>query len=1107
MPITIFTDNRMEKLAEILGNKLCAELPGKGIFHQPQVIVPNRGIARFLTLRFAEQQRVIMGMQFPYLMTFLLRNVGRVAGDVQEQGDEAHELFNWDALINKESLAMRIWAVLPELLDKEDFGKLKKYVSAENTALRRWQLAEKLAALFDCYILYRPDWILLWENKEELKGLFEKARSVEAWQRTLWQAVRQDWPAGADGKVVHFAHVYQKICSGEWKLDFKDPIRLFGFSAFPAPILKCLEKLDVEVEIYTVSPCGEYWGDVKKEKAELEELIDLWESVRLNGVPQEQEKLFFESQEQLFFQNNPLLGSFATQGRKFFVRSLEWEQQPLFDDLKEPVTLLQKVQDALCHNRKLPEGEVQYSGEPDTSIQIHSCYSEFREVEALHDYLLGCFAKDKGLTFNDVIIMSPTPERYAPFLEAVFHNPAHGSNMLRVACSEQASAEKLSALKNFLKVLQTRQGRFEAAGVMELLSVPEIRKNFNIPEEDLDFIRQAVCDAGICWGWNGDERKKFFAEEAEIDFDKTTWRQGLDRMLLGYAEMAETEFEKLYGIDNFCRKGELLGNFCRFAELLHDTVCWIREKETAPVPLQDWCDFLLERAALFFGSESPLCSLLRPQLANLRRNARNALCDLGFESDVIFAILQRMLDDIPETSRDFLRGRITFCGLRPMRSIPGRIVCLLGMNHDTFPRSGVKESYDLMHELPRRDDPVKLDDERQLFLEILLSARENLYISYYGRGIRDNKEYAASSCVEELRNYLAEAFGKGSWYDMQEPLQAFDASLFASGNPVQSHSQVLCRCAEKLRESANEKEVSASSNFQLTAVGGEIPEEFYSVSLEELCSFFKNTVEYFMKKRLGAVPFEAREIELPEVEPLAFEHMSYNEWNEVYNKALTDDDGEWEKEFVDRMQSNGKIPQIRDAAAQCTLLKDCKSICEKQKKFSGDEIRYEACTVKIGNFTLHLPAMNFRNDVQIFPLFYSWEGQAYRFMLYHVAANLLCSGIETIVVSQNSIYHITGFENCDAAEEKMKDILSLYEKGLREPLLFFKKSSLAAYKVFRNEAATAVKGKWNAYQFPERNDYKKFYDCDLPDPDAVWDNAQKIFCEFQVEETEKGKSK
>lgn len=81
-----------------------------------------------------------------------------------------------------------------------------------------------------------------------------------------------------------------------------------------------------------------------------------------------------------------------------------------------------------------------------------------------------------------------------------------------------------------------------------------------------------------------------------------------------------------------------------------------------------------------------------------------------------------------------------------MRSLPFKVICLLGLNDGDFPRNTKAAVFDLVAKHPAKGDRARRDDDRYLFLEALISAREILYLSYIGRDIRKDEELAPSSC-------------------------------------------------------------------------------------------------------------------------------------------------------------------------------------------------------------------------------------------------------------------------------------------------------------------------------------------------------------------------
>ena len=1087
MPITVYTSNRQEELAELLAGKLLNESSKSGIFHRLQIIVPNRGIARYLTLQLSRKNHIVMGLEFPYLMTFLLRHIGKVTGDVTDQSSDVHDPGSWEAMLNKESLAFHIFSLLDGLLLREEFILLKKYLGSSPSPGRKWQLASKLAELYDRYILLRPDWINDWEAGKTPGGLSGET----AWQRILWQQIRQEQPE------PHFAQLFQKIQSSEYRYSGKGTIRLFGFSSIPDPVLACLEKLDADVEIFHLSPCREYWGDAGSRKDDLKKFIHLWQAASEQKLALQDEDAYFSELENLFLSNNPMLGTFAAQGREFFVRSLDWITEPCFIETPETGPLLQKLQNAFLENTPPATGELPEADAPDLSIQIHNCYSAFREVETLHDFLLNRFAEDKTLNFNDVFIMTPQPERYAHLIEAVFHNPAHEGNMLKVSLADRSAAEKLQSARSFTALLKQYKECFKASEIMALLARPEICRTAGIADEELPILCNLVDKAGIRWGWDAADHQEF----SGAAFPENSWRNGLDRMLWSYASLGKgdlsTDNGTVFGIRDAGADGELLGKFCRFIDELRQTIDFMKAAQSEPVSLPDWSRFLQERALFFLGEESALLPLLRSFLANLQRNAANAGCQtIRLETDVILSILQTMTDEVPDSSSEFLRGKITFCGLRPMRSIPAKIICLLGMDHDSFPRQNRPAGFDLIHQFPRTGDPVPTTDDYQLFIETILSARDILYFSYCGRDIRSNKEYPASSCLEELRLYLAETFGKKSWYEADEPLQAFSPQLFIPGNPAQSHSEVLCSCARTLlAPRASRNRMENCYDFSKISEISEISEENKMIHLNDLINFFSNPVAYFQKHVLNAsVPF-IRTSNLEDSEAFQVSENDFLLMKTVFEQRQTKPEIS-KQELLSQLQADGKMPLYPCFREEWQLWNDMDSLNKKIPANDPEELnsgRFED-----GDILLMRPKFCLHEGTLYFPLYQNIDSCMYKYILYHVAVNLLRPNTQTCLIGKDSDVTLPPLAD---AQNRMKDILSLYRQGLQSPLLFFPKSSYAAVKPQKSGSKKTKTPQekffstWNDYHYPEYKKFSKWFSPQFSNAELeeIIKNAKKFF--------------
>ena len=299
-----------------------------------------------------------------------------------------------------------------------------------------------------------------------------------------------------------------------------------------------------------------------------------------------------------------------------------------------------------------------------------------REVEVLHDQLLDLFERDPDLRPRDVVVMSPAIDVYVPFVEAVFGGRS-GREGTRIPyqLADRTLRASEEVVEIFARILSLLGGRLGAADVLDLLAVAPVRGRFGIEAEDLELIREWVRESGTRWGV--DERHR--GEMGQPAIRANTWRFGLDRLLLAYAMHGDDRmlFAGVLPCDRVEGQGDLLGRVVGFCDRLFT----LRERVVRPLLLPAWgdlCDEILE-------SMVECTSLNRDQHQRIREGARELVEEAarsGFEEVVSLEVLRGRLDGRFAERRStgsFLARGVTFCALVPMRSIPFRVVCLLGM--------------------------------------------------------------------------------------------------------------------------------------------------------------------------------------------------------------------------------------------------------------------------------------------------------------------------------------------------------------------------------------------------------------------------------------------
>ena len=884
--LRLIESNRLEVLSQALAASLSEPLSSP---LTPEVIVvQSRGMQRWLSMELARTSGICANVSWPFPNAFVLDMFSRILPGVIQP-----------PLFEKDALTLRIMDCLPGLLSQDGFSRIRDYLQGDTAGMKLYQFSAMMANIFDQYVIFRPELVLGWEE-----GKGAPTGYPENWQAALWKKIIE----GIDAN--HRARLKQLFSRGLSQADranLPERVSIFGISYLPAfhlDVLKGLATL-IDVSLYCLNPCREYWADIMPERR----------ITRIAGKVPDTD-LHLESR-------NDLLAGMGRLGRNFLdmVLDLDPEEMDLFAEGGRS-TMLAKVQADILNLRTTGDEGAEEVEPGDCSIQVHSCHSPMREVEVLLDTLLALFENppsprsspargeevfgspspqsseslsvipaeagiqdlsgflgprfrgdDKknnllrqrargeevleGLEPKDVLVMAPDIEAYAPFIRAVFDMAGDDSRRIPYSISDRSFRRSSQLADALMAVLDLAGQRFEASLVMDLLDKAPVRTRFGIDEEAVRKIHAWVTSANIRWGRDGKDKE----EIGLPGFEENTWGFGLKRLLLGYA-MAGGEEGLFDGIapltDMDPASAELLGSFVEFVHRLFSGVEELRQERG----LSEWSKVLLKIIDdLFAADEETLQELLQLKSAvrNLDKIARDAAFTGTVSIDVVRHHLEKAFGHAAEGA-GFLERGVTFCSMLPMRSIPFKVICLMGMNHESFPRRDYASGLDLMAMHPRKGDHSRREDDLYLFLEALLSARDVLSISYVGQGIQDNAPIPPSVVVSTLLEYLDKSFvtekGKASeGVVVKHCLQAFNPRYFTPGTGLFSYSRDNARAAEALLSPQQEMEGNRS-------VLAEPGEEFKTIDVERFIRFFRNPVEYFLRNRLQAgLPDEAAVVE------------------------------------------------------------------------------------------------------------------------------------------------------------------------------------------------------------------------------------------------------
>ncbi len=934
----------------------------------------------------ADEFRSFCNFQFMFplrLLGFIAEKIGvRVAPDGYDR-----QVLTW-----------RIEVELREL-SRENFQELRSYLSGENGRLKRFQLARKLANIFDQYQVMRPEMLAGW-----MEGRSATEHPAEKWQMELWLRLAAT-PEAGEHRGLLFRQVIELLASGQ-KFQHLLPKRIsvLGLHIMPPVFLEFLNNLakHCDVHLFVLSPCKHYWGDVETRKTEFKRTLQL---------PLQQEEIA-ESRDR---ENHPLLAGLGQQGRDFqkmMLENIDFEVE--FESFEDPFkaadepTLLHLLQSDLLHGEVVQREDILFPGS-DRSIQIVSCHSIFREITILKDHLLQLLYEDHTLQLRDIIVMAPDIQEYAPLIPAVFDD-------IQYSIADNSLKMQNRYISVFLSFLDLFKGRFGWNEIMELLRQPVIFPHFGLASADLDCLQQWVLGTSIRWGLSKEQRD----EMGVASFSEATWSAGIERLLMGYAIDAEGFVDGVLPFSDIEGSGAgMVGGLCQFISIIERTRTLFRSEHS----LDTWSLILLDVTAEIFGENDQKEYVELRNILSEPAEDYSTFCREKVGFDVILEWMKIVVRE-SRSSTGFLRGKLTFCSMLPMRSVPFRVVCLLGLNDGVFPKNDIKPTFDLMDMELRLGDRSPRADDRYQFLEATLAARSNLYLSYIGQSVRTNEAIPPSVVVTEFLEFLVGAYGVESPVVIH-PLHQFNKGYFVDEKEsgLFSYNRYYCTTAKNLQ-----KEMPLPGPW----LQGELEGEIELISFNELLSFYRNPQSWFVRNCLG-VSLE-NEAELPEErETFKTEGLDmYMVDQEIVTTLL----GGEASDIMAELEAEGRWPlgspgslryqeKVSELISFTTLVRS---------QDMGGRVADEAFTLKVGLYTLSGTLSNlYENGVMLFryanlkgkDLLINW--------LHHLVANSLFGKTRSALVAADTVLNFSS----DGSVPGLELMLDHFVKGCRRPSQFF----------------------------------------------------------------------
>ncbi len=868
----VFIANRLENLVEAMAGRLTTPLAGT--LKPETIVVQSAGMAKWISLKLALHHGVAANYRFPFPNAF-----------IEEIFHAFIPEYEKNPIFEEGVMVWRILDLLLQFKNQEQFRSIRKYLGEGIDQNRLYQMANRIARTFDQYLIFRPDMILQWEEGN--------VRSPDdEWQAILWRNIPRKHGS------LHKAALRRQLISAMQNKPCRQevlPERLsvFGISYLPPYHLDILVRLaaHMPVDYYYLNPTQEFWADIKSGR----EITRMVHKIPGKGLDWKDE-LHLET-------GNSLLASWGAQGRDFF-RMME-DMPVEYDDLFIDVTrdsLLHKVQDDIYRLREAQgeNGKKEKISDSDETIQIHACYSPLREVEALHDILLNLFEKDSSLAPEDVLVMTPDIETYAPCIEAVFEAR---EPKIPYSIADRSALASNTIASGLMSLLDIAGSRFKASDVLALLDNPAVSEKFDMTPENRELIHHWIDQTLIKWGIDEEHRTSFNLPA----FGQNTWKHGLDRLLAGV--VFDGRNPEIYaGILPYGEiesdQTEVLGRFLSLWEKLVELKIIVSSKHS----LEEWCGILKTIMTDFLSSFDEYRNehnLINQVISRLFTEQEQAGCGVSLDMSVIRSYVQTALERSGGGAR-FLAGGVSFCAMLPMRSIPFDVICLIGMNSDAYPRRESKTGFNVMENERRAGDRSLRNDDQYLFLESILSARKSLIITYVGLSQMDNSVMLPSVLVSDFTDYLDRNYSiENSRFPSDgmlrnHPLHAFSPVYFTEGNALFSYSKSNYLSACAITEAKEGKKLFL--NAPLVPV--QPPEK--TITIHKLMRFYMDPVRYFLELQIGLKLPDNLWAETQDSEPFHIDGLSaYQIKKELIESRLKD----WDDRMVlEKKRAQGTLP-------------------------------------------------------------------------------------------------------------------------------------------------------------------------------------------------------
>ncbi|PPI88452.1 exodeoxyribonuclease V subunit gamma [Candidatus Pantoea edessiphila] len=1043
----VYHSNQLDVLRTLL-NETIKSNPIKNPFKSEVMLIQNLYMARWLRKEIALNFDIAANIKFIIFTEFIWSIISTVIPDIPVK-----------KFFNKNDVIWMIICRMPFLLKKNEFSFITDYLDGCKNETNLFQFSLRISSIFEKYLIYRPNWLNIWECSKFVSKLGDE----QLWQSAIWRDLISNYTKKSKRSLYQSDNFYslciKKIKNTKNTLQFL-PQRLFIFdvSAFSPYHMQILNTISdfIDIHCFFKNPCCNYWGDIQNYK-----FLSKKSKNKQYFINKKDQNYFDDISEYLketYEQhiNNPLLVSWGKIGcdSLCFLTQLEPNNHiDAFVNIKKN-NLLNYIQDdilnlknnsiiGLNYNELRCNNKKQCIDTSDQSISINVCHNIAREIEALQDYLLKLINYDSSLKIDDIIVMASDIDVYIPFIKAIFSNTSV-DRYLPFTILDRRAINEHPIIIVFLRLLSL-DNNYVFEDIMAMLDIKSLSHHFSIDENQLILLQNLINNVNTYEKLN--ELKRISMHKYDKNYHILL--NEIKVNLLKYINKNKNYSQKFLPHNITTKKllEILLSNLTNLIFQLNKlnitlSKCYF---------LKDWLFIGKQLINNFFSITYESESILLLLENNWERLIQSGIkiiskkISIKLLREILYTNLSNQL-----LGKDFLKGKINFCNLMPTRSLPFKVICLLGMNNDKYPRRSNTIEFNLMYKQPNKGDFNNIEEDRYLFLETIISAKNTLYISYIGWSMQDSTELYPSNLITELLEYIEQNF----YLKGDENIE-----IDKNNKNIQKHLMIYHTRAPFAPNNFkyNSKTQSFAYEWLPSARGTGIPQSSFIkaidvpkiriLNIKELLYFWRHPIRAWFNKRLG-VHFYIKEHVLSKNKSYLCNNLKYYEIKSQLLNALVENNINAIQQLYIHNKTVGNLPpgvfsELFWQSQQETMQQIVSKIsCSDIKKSRNLEIN-----LKINNLTL----IGSLNQIQEYGLLRGYPDvltirDGLTFWLEHVVYCAMGgSGISQIFGLDKSYWYFDNISQTKAIEFLNRYIAG-YHYGMSQPIPLLNKSANAWLK-------------------------------------------------------------